>query len=69
MVKGKVSHASDPAETIRTLAQSGRIWGNPAALTRHLTSALTMQAHLTDVAWKRPKPNQDLLTDWKHIAP
>lgn len=69
MVRGNPSHASDPGAAARTLAQTKRIWGTPAALTRQLTSIVTVQAHQTDAAWKRTKPAQDLLSGWKHIAP
>ncbi len=69
MVKGNPSHASDPGDAARTLSQTKRMWGTPAALTRQLTSIVTVQAHQTDAAWKRTKPAQDLLSGWKHIAP
>lgn len=68
-VKGQSSHAADSSNTVSRLHSSKSLWGKPAALTRSLTSVIAVQAHLTDITWKRPKPKQDLLSDWKNIVP
>ena len=64
-VKGFPTHASDPIHVQKQLSQTTHLWGKPAQLTSHLSNLVSVQAHLTDVAWKRAKPNPDLLSAWK----
>ena len=64
-VKGFPTHASDSIDVVKHLSQTTNLWGKPAQLTSHLSNLVSVQAHLTDVAWKRAKPNPDLLSAWK----
>lgn len=64
-VKGFPTHASDSIDVVQQLSQTTNLWGKPAQLTSHLSNLVSLQAHLTDVAWKRAKPNSDLLSAWK----
>ena len=64
-VKGFSTHASDSMAVVKQLSQTTNLWGKPAKLTSHLANFVSVQAHLTDVAWKRAKPNRDLLMAWK----
>jgi hypothetical protein len=69
MVRGLSTHANDSDDVVTTLNRTKRLWGKPAAMTRHLSSVVKVQAHLTDAAWKRPGPKQNFLADWKEITP
>lgn len=64
-VKGFSTHASDSMAVVKQLSQTTNLWGKPARLTSHLANLVSVQAHLTDLAWKRAKPNPDLLMAWK----
>lgn len=64
-IKGFSTHASDSMAVVKQLSQTANLWGKPAKLTSHLANLVSVQAHLTDAAWKRSKPNRDLLMAWK----
>jgi len=64
-VKGFPTHASNSINMVKQLSQTTNLWGKPAQLTSHLSNLVSVQAHLTDDAWKRAKPNSDLLSAWK----
>lgn len=64
-VKGFPTHASDSEDAVKHLSQTTNLWGKPASLTNKLSKFVTAQAHLSDAAWKRPAPTQDLLMSWR----
>ena len=64
-IKGFSSHASDSNQVVKQITQTNLLWGAPARLTNQLSRFVSAQTHLTDMAWKRAKPNNDLLSSWK----